>query len=229
MARRRFFWSPIVFPASSGTLSIFFSFNEHGTNEEIRNKDHKFQDPGVQIARQIDRLFTSSTFSWSRGSDRQPNMSRQCMPMSCVKSALSRESKQKVRAKRYEHSSSYARPCSRLCMESTTTLPSLQRASKQKQHQSVTDYFPLLKNMGYMCYISSNKGTFYETFPYAWLWLYFFHSISEESSTFWLKKETMLRAQQWKLLNTEDIEHAASYRLYRRIWYLRKKTGKEQL
>lgn len=109
-------------------------------NMELQKRSQK-KITGVQIALQIDRLFTGSRFSRSIGSDRQPNMSRYCILMSCARSALRIQSKKKRSNKRSGHSRIYDWSCSRLSMESTLTL-SCQRTSKRKQHQYVTDSFP---------------------------------------------------------------------------------------
>eukprot|EP00105_Crassostrea_gigas_P043519 XP_019927667.1 PREDICTED: serine/threonine-protein kinase PRP4 homolog isoform X4 [Crassostrea gigas] len=81
----------------------------------------------------------SSRFSRSKSRDRHHNRSRHSMSQSSERSTLRRESPKRLN-KGSEHSRSYDRPCSRLSVESTPTLPSL---SKRKQHQSSTDSFPM--------------------------------------------------------------------------------------
>ncbi|XP_052706413.1 serine/threonine-protein kinase PRP4 homolog [Crassostrea angulata] len=81
----------------------------------------------------------SSRFSRSKSSNRHHNRSRHSMSQSSERSTLQRESPKRLN-KGSEHSRSYDRPCSRLSVESTPTLPSL---SKRKQNQSSTDSFPM--------------------------------------------------------------------------------------
>lgn len=122
----------------------FHSLNTMAQNFNIQ-KSHSLNTKVRNLKVQESCSLNCSRFSRSKSSDRHHNRSRHSMSQSSERSTLRRESPKRLN-KGSEHSRSYDRPCSRLSVESTPTLPSL---SKRKQHQSSTDSFPMTEESEY--------------------------------------------------------------------------------